>query len=125
VPDGKRAVVLLAHGTREAEASEPVHRYARELARRFGLRVEPALREFSEPSLTSVVDRLAADGVTEIAVLPFFLFRSGHVTRDITSDLKREGARHPALRFRVGEPLGFDPLLTELLSRRLAELLAS
>ena len=115
------AVILLAHGTREVGASEPVFRYANELAQRTGLRVEPCFREFIEPSVASVVRRLAADGVHDIAVVPFFLFSSAHVTRDIREDLRAEAERCPHLVFRIGRPVGFDAAVVSVLENRLAE----
>lgn len=114
-------VILLAHGTKEPEASAPVHHYARRLAARTGLRVEPCLREFIEPSVPTVVGALYRDGYRKILVLPFFLFKSGHVTRDIAADLAAEKARFTDLEFTVGEPLGEDGLLEDLLFRRLRE----
>ena len=118
------AVILLAHGTKEPAASEPVHAYARLLAERTGLRVEPCLREFIEPSVPTVVAKLHTDGYRTIYVLPYFLFKSGHVTRDIAEDLRAQNARYPEIAFKVGEPLGMDALLLELLLKRLEEALA-
>jgi sirohydrochlorin ferrochelatase len=115
------AVILLAHGTREPEASSPVHRYARALAKRTTLRVEPCLREFIEPSVPTVVKKLKDEGIRNIFVLPFFLFKSGHVTRDIQEDVKAEQEKHPEIKFQIGEPLGEDSLLEELLEKRLSE----
>lgn len=115
----KSVVILLAHGTREAAASKPVFDYARALAEKTGLRVEPCMREFIEPSVPTVVGALAKEGVDEITVVPFFLFKSGHVTRDITADLAAEKVKHPHLAFRVAEAIGFDPLVVEILEQRL------
>jgi sirohydrochlorin ferrochelatase len=122
--DSKTAVMLLAHGTREPEASVPVHRYAEELAKASGMHVEPCLREFIEPSIPTVTKKLVESGFDTIAVVPFFLFSSGHVTRDIQNDLAKEKERFPKVNFLVGEPLGFDPTLTTLLKKRLEQTLA-
>jgi len=119
----KTAVILLAHGTREREASEPVFRYAEELARRSGRPVYACLREFVEPSLPTVVARLAAEGVERVILLPFFLFKSGHVTRDIAADLAAEKKKHPHLSFAVAEPIGYDEAVVAVLSKRLADVL--
>ena len=117
----RRAVMLLAHGTREVEASAPVHRLAAALAERTKLRIEPCLREFIEPSLPTVVEQLWRDGIEEIFVLPFFLFKGGHVTRDIRKDIEAERRKYPTLKFKIGEPLGEDPLILSLLEKRLTE----
>ena len=117
----KTAVILLAHGTKEPEASVPVHDYAERLRRETGLQVEPCLREFIEPSVPTVVGKLVGEGVEKIFVVPFFLFKSGHVIRDITDDLESEKKKYSHVRFVVGEPLGFDELLVSLLKKRLNE----
>lgn len=118
----KFAVILLAHGTKEPEASEPVHRYANYLAAHTYQRVEPCLREFIEPSVPTVVGKLVSEGYEQIYVLPLFLFNSGHVIRDIQHDLAAEKAKYPKVQFTVGQPLGFDEMLGELLKKRLGEL---
>lgn len=80
--------------------------------------VEPCLREFIEPGVPTVVRNLAERGFTRIVVVPFFLFQSGHVTRDIAADLAAEKAKHPSLSFEVGEPIGFDEGMVDILKRR-------
>jgi sirohydrochlorin ferrochelatase len=121
--DKKTAVMLLAHGTREPEASKPVYEYARALARATGMCVEPCLREFIEPSVPTVVRKLVEQGYERIAVVPFFLFQSGHVTRDIAADLAAEKEKYPKLQFDVGEPIGYDDGMVEILKRRLEAVL--
>ncbi|MFH1263098.1 MAG: CbiX/SirB N-terminal domain-containing protein [Pseudomonadota bacterium] len=119
----KTVVMLLAHGTREPEASKPVFEYAKALAEATQMHVEPCLREFIEPSIPTVVAKCVNEGVERIVVVPFFLFRSGHVTRDIENSLAVERAKYPALRFNVGEPIGFDRGIVEILKRRLETVL--
>lgn len=115
----KTAVILLAHGTRESEASKPVHDYAKALARVSGMPVEPCMREFIEPSLSTVVKKLVDRGFERILVIPFFLFQSEHVTRNIQEDLSEEKSKYPRLVFDVGEPIGYDEAMVEILKRRL------
>jgi sirohydrochlorin ferrochelatase len=115
----KTAVMLLAHGTREPDASKPVYEYAAALARVTGRQVEPCMREFIEPGVPAVVKKLVGQGVERIVVVPFFLFQSGHVTRDIQNDLSAEKAKYPNLVFDVGEPIGFDEAMVDILKRRM------
>ncbi|MCB0308967.1 MAG: CbiX/SirB N-terminal domain-containing protein [Bdellovibrionales bacterium] len=115
------AVILLAHGTKNPESSQPVYGYAKQLSLQTHLQVEPCLREFIEPSIPTVVDKLATKGYRTIFVLPFFLFKSAHVTRDIQNDIEIERKKYPDIKFIIGEPLGDDPLLFALLFKRLEE----
>ena len=114
--------MLLAHGTREVEASKPVHEYAKALAEQTGMKVVPCLREFIEPSVPTVVGNMVKEGYEKILVLPFFLFNSGHVTRDITNDLDAEKKKYPHLVFVVGQHIGFDSSMVKLLKKRLEEI---
>ena len=123
--DLKTAVILLAHGTKEPDASEPVFRYAQDLARETGMHVEGCLREFIEPSVPTVVGKLVEMGVNEIYVVPFFLFKSGHVTRDITNDLNQEKKKYPKLTFKLGKPICYDASLVIVLKKRLEEVRSS
>jgi sirohydrochlorin cobaltochelatase len=120
----RTAVILLAHGTREPDASGPVYRYAEALAHESGMRVEPCMREFIEPSVPTVVGKLAGEGYDRILVVPFFLFKSGHVTRDIEEDIGAEQKKHPGVSFAIGEPVGFDPAMVGILHERLREVLS-
>jgi sirohydrochlorin ferrochelatase len=85
--------------------------------------VEPCLREFIEPSVPTVVKKLVSEGVQRIVVVPFFLFSSGHVTRDIQEDLAVEKKKYPHLIFDVGQPIGFDEGMVDILKRRLEAVL--
>lgn len=118
----KTAVMLLAHGTKEVDASEPVHQYAKALAEQTKMKVVPCLREFIEPSVPTVVGELVKEGYQKILVIPYFLFSSGHVTRDITDDLNAEKRKYPQITFEVGRPIGFDPAMVEVLKHRLQEI---
>ncbi len=120
----KTAVILLAHGTREPDASGPVYRYAEALAHESGMHVEPCMREFIEPSVPTVVRKLVTAGYARVLVVPFFLFKSGHVTRDIEEDIGAERVKYPEVTFEIGEPIGFDPAMVGILHERLREVLS-
>jgi sirohydrochlorin cobaltochelatase len=111
--------MLLAHGTREKEASKPVHEYAAALAQATGYVVEPCLREFIEPSVPTVTLKLVERGFSRVIVLPFFLFKSGHVSRDIVNDLSAQKERYPNVQFVVADPIGFEPAIVNILRKRL------
>ncbi len=119
-----QAILFLAHGTKEIEASQPVFEYAKALSEELNMRVEGCLREFIEPSIPTVVKKLIEDGVEKIYVLPFFLFKSGHVTRDIEEDIQAEREKHAHVEFVVGEPVGFDPRLVSVLKARAKDVLS-
>ncbi len=114
-----RAVLLVDHGSRLDEANAIVERIAERLRDRLpDRRIAIAHMELAAPSMGEALDELAAAGVTEVVVHPYFLGPGRHSTRDIPALAEQAAARHPRLRVRVGEPLGVhDGLVEAVLSR--------
>ncbi|HSC97141.1 MAG TPA: CbiX/SirB N-terminal domain-containing protein [Burkholderiales bacterium] len=107
------ALVLFAHGVRDAQWSDPF-RAVRQVvaARRPDLTVELAFLEHMQPALGDCVARLVKDGHTRITVAPLFLAQGGHLKKDLPRLLKDLSARHAAAEITVLPPIGE---VTELL----------
>lgn len=116
------ANILVGHGTRELKASQPVHDYAQALSKMIQEPVHPALREFIEPSLANVVRRCYQDGARKFFIIPFFLFRSAHATSDIENDLTALRSEMSDIQWVIGEPLGFEPAIVNVLHDRFVQL---
>lgn len=102
------AVILFGHGARDPEWANPMRRARAQLLDRTPeLRVELAFLEFIEPTLDEAIDRLAAQGVGRIAVVPMFLAQGGHLKKDLPALVEAARARHPGCDIRqmlaVGE----------------------
>jgi sirohydrochlorin cobaltochelatase len=109
----KSALVLFAHGARDAQWSEPFRAMQKAVAsRRPDLTVELAFLEIMEPALGSCVARLAGEGHGRIVIAPLFLAQGGHLKKDLPRLLKDLGARHPGTDISVLPPIGE---VTELL----------
>ncbi|MEK7881568.1 sirohydrochlorin chelatase [Methyloversatilis sp. NSM2] len=103
-------LILFGHGSRDPEWARPLREVAAQVAAGGGApQVELAFLEFLEPTLEQACDRLAAAGVTRIAVLPMFIAQSGHVRRDLPAQLDAARARHPSLRIDLATAVGEDP----------------
>lgn len=90
------AVILFGHGARDPEWANPMRRARAQLLERTPeLRVELAFLEFIEPTLDEAIDRLAAQGVGRIAVVPMFLAQGGHLKKDLPALVEAARARHP------------------------------
>jgi sirohydrochlorin ferrochelatase len=74
--------------------------------------------ELCEPDLAQVIDECVRAGASEVLVLPLFLAPGRHATRDIPEMVALATARHPGVTFRLGEVLGADPLLAQLVASR-------
>ena len=108
------ALILFAHGARDAQWSEPFRAIRQAVAtRRPDLTVELAFLELMQPALGDCVAQLVRDGHTRITVAPLFLAQGGHLKRDLPRLLKDLSARHAAVKITALSPIGE---VTELLN---------
>ena len=136
-PQLKPALLLAAHGTRDPAGVAAFGALAARvgaLAARDGIRVAGGFIELSAPALRDAVATLAdatpapdpagaspaASGAQarHLVAVPLMLSAAGHAKGDIPAALAREHARHPAVSFIYGRPLGPHPALIDLLARR-------
>jgi sirohydrochlorin ferrochelatase len=117
-----RAVLLVDHGSRRAEANVQLEALvALVKARLPGCFVAGAHLELAPPSVAEGLDACASAGATEIVIHPFFLAPGRHSAEDLPR-LAREGAaRHPGVSIRVGPPLGLHPRLVDAVLERIGE----
>jgi sirohydrochlorin ferrochelatase len=102
-----KAIVLVDHGSRVAEANAVLDEVAALLRRRVPDRiVETAHMELAPPTLADAIARCVAAGAGEIVVHPYFLAPGAHATRDIPAQAAAAAARHPGVTVRVSQPLG-------------------
>lgn len=102
------AVILFAHGAREAEWARPFER-VRDSLRSQGLRVELAYLEIMTPSLEDAVRVLVAEGIEVVTVVPLFLAQGKHLKHqlpEMIAALRRDNA---SVEFRVTPALGDEP----------------
>ncbi|WP_151484997.1 sirohydrochlorin chelatase [Streptomyces albicerus] len=112
-------LLVIAHGSRDPRHAATVHALVRKVrALRPGVRVETGFLDFNIPSVSGVLESLAAEGVRDVVALPLLLTRAFHAKADIPAVLSEAPAR---LRIRQAEVLGPSPLLTAALERRLYE----
>ena len=118
--DGHKAIVIVDHGSRRAAANAVVAKIAALVQARVEHRaiVRFAHMELCEPNLAQAIDECVKEGASEVLVLPLFLAPGRHATRDIPEMVALATARHPGVTFRLGEVIGADPLLADLLASR-------
>src|SRR3712207_4226818 len=92
----ERALLLMAHGSRDAGARAEYVRLRQALAERLpGETVVLSVLEFPDredlPSIQEGWRRCLAVGARRVVAVPFFLFPAGHVREDLPNEL--EGAR--------------------------------
>ncbi|MGH8729434.1 MAG: sirohydrochlorin chelatase [Burkholderiales bacterium] len=102
-----RAIILFAHGAREAEWAQPFTTI-QELVRQKlpDTRVELAFLEIMQPSLPETIRHLAATGVNHIQIIPLFLAQGGHLKHDLPRLVDKLRREHPRLSIAVSPAIG-------------------
>lgn len=90
------ALILLAHGSRLAEANDAIRALAAELRQlsRFEW-VEAAFLEHGLPSLQEAIDLCVRWGAARILIYPHFLAPGVHLRRDLPEAVAEARRRHP------------------------------
>jgi sirohydrochlorin cobaltochelatase len=114
----KQALVLFAHGSREAQWVQPFEALRDQLAPRYD--VELAYLELMAPTLEEAVARLVARGARQVRVVPVFLGQGGHLKRDLPALAERARAPHPGLELRLEPAIGEQPAVIAALAAAIA-----
>jgi sirohydrochlorin ferrochelatase len=118
-------IIVFAHGSRVESANQAVRTVAADFARSAGYsHVEAAFLELGAPDLEEAADRLAAQGVERIVVIPYFLTLGLHMERDLPSLVQAISNKHNGIVVSVTPPLDGHPALIEILKARAADALA-
>lgn len=88
----RRALVLVAHGSRRESSNDEVRRVAAQLVEQAGERYEVVLAAFlelAEPLIPDGVQQCLDAGIEEVVVLPYFLSAGRHVVEDIPAEVAK------------------------------------
>jgi sirohydrochlorin ferrochelatase len=116
------AILLIAHGSRSAEANADLHQIAAALRAR-GEVVVPSFLELAAPNIDEGGRMCVQAGADRVVLVPYFLSAGVHVRRDLVEARKRLQEEFPQVAFVLAEPLGPHPLLVELVAQRAREAL--
>ncbi len=114
----KTALLLIAHGSRNAEANDDLTWLAAELRDVNYAIVEAAFLELAEPTIDQAGQRCVAQGAQRVILVPYFLSAGVHVRRDLTEHRERLAREFPEVEWRLAEPIGRHPLLREIILER-------
>ena len=116
------ALLLIAHGSRQATANDDLHHVAQCLRSRGPYAVvAPAFLELAEPTIDQAAQSCVAAGAERVILLPYFLSAGVHVQRDLQAYRDRLARSYPQTTVILAEPLGRHPLLVDIVLQRAGE----
>ena len=119
---GRTALLLIAHGSRRAEANADLEFVAAAMRERGRyLVVQVSYLELAEPSIPAGGELCVRQGATEVVMLPYFLSPGVHVRDDMAAVRDELNAKFSGVTFRLAEPLGRHPLLLDIVEQRARE----
>ena len=111
------AIILFAHRSRDPLWRVPLEAVAARIAAQHPQRpVLCAYLELCAPSLADACRQLAAQGATQITVVPMFLGTGKHAREDLPVLVQELRHAHPAIGFHVQAAIGEDPRMTALMA---------
>ncbi len=113
------ALVLMAHGSRNADANADLVALAEKI-RALGRyhAVAASYLELAEPDIAAACRQCVRNGATHVIMLPYFLSAGVHVLRDLANLRDALRVEFPGVRFNLAEPLGRHPLMIEVVLDR-------
>ncbi len=113
----KTGLLLFAHGARDPRWADPFKAVAERLrAQRPGVPLQLAYLEFMAPDIAGAAAALAAEGCTQVEVLPLFLGAGGHVRNDVPRLLDTLRERHAGVAFRLHPTIGEHALVVDAIA---------
>jgi sirohydrochlorin ferrochelatase len=120
----KTAILMMAHGSRIAEANDAAREVAVMVQEMTGFEiVEVSFRELHEPNIQQGIDACVARGAGRVLLMPYFLFMGAHVQHDLPEELLEAQKRHPGLVMEMGGHLGAHRKLAEIEAERICQAL--
>jgi sirohydrochlorin ferrochelatase len=120
----KTAILMMAHGSRIAEANDAAREVAEMVQEMTGFEiVEVSFREMHEPNIQLGIDACVAKGAERILLMPYFLFLGAHVLHDLPDEITEAQKRYPGLAMEMGGHLGAHRKLAEIEAERIGEAL--
>ncbi|MDR2754292.1 MAG: hypothetical protein LBC20_01175 [Planctomycetaceae bacterium] len=117
-----KGILVVAHGSRIKETEEVLISLLNLVKQKIPeFCIEYAFMEFSDKTLEKGIAALAAKNVSEIKVVPYFLFSGIHLKEDIPNMIKQCMIHYPEINVVMGQSLGIDHRLADILADRIKE----
>ena len=115
-----KAILLIDHGSRRAEANEMLDCMANLVQAMVGpsVVVRHAHMELAEPDIATGFRACVEAGATEVVAFPYMLSPGRHATSDIPDLVAAAAREHPQVAWRVTDAFGVHERLAEVILER-------
>jgi len=118
----KEALLVMVHGSPRAVANDDVFAVVDDVRqRRVYPIVEVGFMDCNEPTIPEAIQTCLAQGAEKVIGVPYFLHLGNHVANDLPALLEQAQSQHPDVEFWMGDFLGQDALVADVISDRVAE----
>lgn len=118
----RTAIVMIAHGSRRAEANAELAELVRKVSEHSPAElVVPAYLELAEPTIPAAVKSCVDQGAQRVLMFPYFLSSGVHVSEDLERYRREFEDAFPDVQFTLTRPLGAHPGIPALVVDLLAE----
>ena len=115
-----KGILVVAHGNREKETGEIFDAILSMVKAQLpDTIIDYACLKYSERTIEKGIAALAARGITEIKIVPYFLFKGKHLKVDLPYMVSQCAPEFPGIQITVGEVLGIDRRLADILVDRI------
>lgn len=119
-----KGILILAHGSRQKETEETLQSIVSILRAELEIdNIETAFLQFSDKNLDKGLTLLVQKGVTDIKIVPYFLFEGVHIKEDIPNEIEEFKKNHTDIDIQLGKTLGADKRLALILKDRVLEMM--
>jgi sirohydrochlorin cobaltochelatase len=119
------SLLVMVHGSPRPESNNAMFAVVDEVRNReIFEHVEVGFMECNEPDIPTAIDNIVAKGAQRVIAVPYFLHAGTHVADDLPTLLEEAQARHSGVEFLMGDYLGRDLRLADVVRDRVREALA-
>jgi sirohydrochlorin ferrochelatase len=118
-----KALLVMAHGSPRPEANADIERVVQFIRDREAYPVVIlGYLDCNEPDIPAAIDLCVEAGATQLFAVPYFLHSGRHFLIDLPELLAGGERRHPGVTIRMGDYIGHQPQIADILRDRVSAL---
>jgi sirohydrochlorin ferrochelatase len=118
----EKALLIVGHGSKSKEAVAIFEKIVKTVKDKSNYNfVFGAHMELASPDIEETVKIIAGKNISQIIIIPYFLYEGNHIKHDIPEIIEKLKIQYPNIIFKFGKPIGFEPVLADILIKRAQE----